>query len=559
MSDPTTTPVTGIDGRVPIYDKDGRWTTWSIHELWMGQQGYRKYVPNVKDHVVEPETYTTYIVDHVDPVTLIPTLREIKPAGVSFTFSEDEVLLGVGPTAPSESYRAYLDRSTTPYTMNIDRRCYVPGSAAKFARVFRGSYISGDDNVISKVFDANGQFVSDRVGLELAMLDSHQINQHTLKIVNTFHTTEGMLDGEVVTLVVYTEDGHVCYKRQLKVENTSFIPGVSTGQRYVAGISLESSYLVSAQDAQLEFPLNLPLSSLDLMAIVHYSDGSTMELPVSDPRVRVEGLDQYVSNIPGHRMDLVLFYQLAPGESTLNTADYVLGKVRKRFTLTTSATNYAHAVQLMGYPIWQSDVLGYRMQFWMFNLDRTFFQDVTQYVEWSERTGPFDPKGYGLLQQREVSIDLSKVSRSFKSRRHIQVMDIVLLAPPNQGAVGYTMAHVSDTSYPPYQGSLRIKPEATGELFRIDNGITDLQQWLSQVYYSTRPLADPTSETSAPRPTHVIVRQDGDTTTIPITLFNSLLTLGRRLTPYSTATLTFIKRTSSGDMYLGISAMLVNP
>lgn len=557
MSSVTTAPVTGTDGHVPIWVPDGRWQYYALSDLWMGREGKGKFVANVKDYAKDPDTNTTYIVDHVDPVTLIPTLRVIRPSGVTFTFEEDDILLGVGPTAPTESLRAYLDRSTMPYTMNIDRRCYVPGSTASYARVFRGPVAIENMTPISKVFNANGEFVSDRVGLEVALIDSHQVNQHTLKIVDTFRVTEGMVDGEVVTLVVYTQDGHVCYKRQLLVENTAFISGAADGRRYVSHISVDSSYLEQGQSDLLSFPLNLPLTSMDLMVNVHYSDGSKMQLPVSDARVEVHGLEQYVSAIPGQQIELVVFYRLADGEAALQTADYVLGKVRKRLTLTTSATNYSHAVQLMAYPIWQSEALGYRMQFWMFNLDRKFFQDVTPHVEWSTRTGAFDPKGYGILQTREVSVDLRAVSGSFKSRRHVQVMDIVLMNRPDQGTLPWTVAHISDQSYPAYQGSLRAVRAATGDLFRIDNGMTKLNDWLAQVYYVTRPLTDPTAELGAPKPTHMVIRQGNDVTTVPIGAFISDQTLGRRLADGQTVTITFIKRISSGDLYLAQAAMLV--
>ena len=66
--------ITGLDGVQPLYDREAPWKIWALFEIWMGGTGGHKFIPKVKDYVVDTDTNVWYIVDHLDPVTMIPTL-----------------------------------------------------------------------------------------------------------------------------------------------------------------------------------------------------------------------------------------------------------------------------------------------------------------------------------------------------------------------------------------------------------------------------------------------------------------------------------------------------
>jgi hypothetical protein len=187
----------GTDGIVPVYNPEGRWCYWSISEIWTGQQGANRYVPKVNDYVIDPATFTTWIVDHLDPITLIPTLRIIRPANMSFSFSETDVLFGVGPGTQSDTYRVYIDQSVTPHVLAVDNRLRIAGSMASYVKIFKGSDLSETGQVISKVYDSSGNYISQAVPLELVAIDNH-VN-YAIKTVKVCHTTEELMDGEIVT------------------------------------------------------------------------------------------------------------------------------------------------------------------------------------------------------------------------------------------------------------------------------------------------------------------------------------------------------------------------
>ena len=88
--------ITGTDGFVPVYEPDGRWTQWSLDQIYLGTVGENKYVPKVKDYVIDTETDERYKVVSLDESTMIPVLQRIKSV-VSEVFDDTDLLMGVGP------------------------------------------------------------------------------------------------------------------------------------------------------------------------------------------------------------------------------------------------------------------------------------------------------------------------------------------------------------------------------------------------------------------------------------------------------------------------------
>ena len=356
MSDVNIAGVSGsLDGIVPIYDAEAKWTIWNRDEIYTGERGERKFVPKVLDYVIEPPTFTTWIVDSLDPITLIPTLREIRPANMSFSLSETDILFGVGPGTQSDTYRVYHDTSTMPHILAVDARLRIAGTMSSYVKLFKGPDLGESGRVISKVYDSNGHFVSENIPLELAAIDSH--TNYSIKVVAVCHTTEDLVDGEIVTAVVYNDQGHVVSKRQLLVENTSFIRSVNVSTKYVTSIALECPFMSQTEEYTINFPLNIPLNALNLVGVVNYSDGSSIKLPVNGDKFKIFGLEQYLSSIVGQKLDLVLSYALSPDEIAYAGIQTDQHYVTEAYTLQTINPNNSYTVKLFGYPKWIDDQL----------------------------------------------------------------------------------------------------------------------------------------------------------------------------------------------------------
>ena len=61
--------VVGLDGKTPLYQPNNSWKIYSIDEIYLGKNGYNKFIPNVNDWVVEPKTGSIYVVVSLDNVT----------------------------------------------------------------------------------------------------------------------------------------------------------------------------------------------------------------------------------------------------------------------------------------------------------------------------------------------------------------------------------------------------------------------------------------------------------------------------------------------------------
>lgn len=552
----TVNNIVGSDGVVPIHNPEGRWCWWSIAEIYTGTVGQNKYIPKVHDYVMDPGTFTTYKVVSLDAVTLIPSLVEIRPANMSFSFTETDVLFGVGPGTQSDTYRVYVDRSVLPHVLAVDARLKVAGSMTSFAKIFKGALLGTQGWVISKIYDSNGQFVSENVPLELVAIDSH-VN-HAIKSVGVCHTTEELVDGEIVTAVFYSDQGHVVSKRQLLVENTAFIRQGASSSRYVSHISLHSAFLSPTLDKTIEFPLNVPVNALHLMGRVHYSNGQTLDLPVDGNKFKMFGLEQYISSIIGQKVPLVLSYALSADETSYAGVGSQGRYVTEAYDLVTVNPNNSYTVKLFGYPFWINSSTGYQMRWWLLNLDRNIFFEVTNHVSYSANTGPYDPKGYGYIQRKSISLNLRSVSGAFKAFIHAQAVEIVLNGEPTANHTAWTVSHESNVSRPMYGQDLFAKRVSTS-VVNLSSAITSYEEWKQRVYNATFPLINPNTEITPMAPTHFVVDNAGLTAEYPISNWNTNISIPGTVVPYQTLAVRFIKRTGSGDLQLAFSALMIKP
>ncbi len=549
--------VVGNDGVAPIYQPNGRWCWWSINEIYMGPNspGQNKYVPKVNDYVIDPSVYVVYVVEAVDPVALTSTLVEIMPPFIATEFTPPDVLFGVGPGTQSDTYRVYLDTSVTPYILAVDIRLRVAGTKASYCKIFLGSVVDNTGTVISMVYDNSGNFVSQNVPLELVGIDN--VTNYSIKTVSVCNTNLEIIDGEIVTAVIYDDQGNVVSKRQLLVENTSFIRSVNVSQKYVTGIALKSPFLSAIAPSTIDFPLNLPINALNLTGIVNYSDGSSLEMPVDGTKFSIIGLGQYVSTIVGQVLPLVLSYQLGPEEVAYGAVNLNTRYVTEPYNIQTIDADNSYSVKIYGYPEW-GGANGYSMRWYLFNLDRNIFFDVTPYVTFSQNTGTFNPTQYGYLQRKAVQLNLSQVSGTFNPYIATQLLDISLLEAPNGLTTPWTVSQVSGSDIPAYGNNLvaTITSSTGNTLVNISAGITDFNTWLQQVYNQTFPLLN-ANETTPPAPTHFALMYMGNEVIYPIANWNQSLAVSGAFTNYSNVYIRFINRTASGDQQLSIAGMLI--
>lgn len=562
MATATIPQVTGTDGVVPVYDPDGRWQQWALEQIYTGQQGADRYVPNVNDYVVEPTTGELYIVLSVPQTTLIAVLGPAPQIPVG-SFSTTDLLMGVGPGTQSDTYRVYLDQSVMPYRLSVDARLTVAGTMSSYAKIFQGAVLGTDGTVISAFYDQSGNLLGENVPLELVAMSAAGDTNISIKTVKPCYTRVALADGEIVTCVMYSADGGVVSKRQLLVENTAFIRSTDASEKYITSISLTSPFLSTSNPNLLQYPINVPKEGLNLMGVVHYSDGTTTELPVDGTKFALYGLDNYVATIVGQNFPLTLIYNLSPdeivyGATALGSAGAAF--ISASYKATTLNEDGAYTVKLFCAPQFIDSVNGWRLDWYLYNLDRSTAQLVTPYVRFASNSPAFLPLGYGVNQQLQVSINLQDVNPSFPDFNFTQTIGLVLKRDGTDQTGDNWSIQYNPGQTPAYGVGVHASTVFVNQnltQITIDLGQTDQDTWLDDLYYPSMPLTDPAQETVPPIPNMFALSFSTGDVEFPISQWSGQLAVSGSVPDGGTLIVKFFQRTPENDLQLACCPMPV--
>jgi hypothetical protein len=550
----STVGISGTDGAVPVYDPAGRWTIWALSEIYTGGPGQNRYVPKVKDWIVDTDTKVFYEVISIDVTTLIPRTQMITPLAQNQKLDNIDVILGVGPGGISDTFRAYVNKNVMPYTITLDARLHCYTEEAESFTIFMGTDVIGEAKPISQLYSPTNQLLGTAIPMVLAAVDG---NNRSIKAFPTCYTTEDLQDNTKLAVIVYSDSGHQVSKVEVLVENTQFVPTANSSVKYITNISLESPFISSADPNVLSFPVNITMNGLSLIGVVQYSDGSKLRYPVNNTKFSLRGLDNFVSTYAGQEFDLVLDYKLAPGEVVMGLQTSFSGSVTREYTGVTTNYEGMYSPKLYGYPVWQNSVLGYRLEWWLYDMERRMCQLVTPYVSVNANSRPFDPLGYGVKQTLGVSINLKDVNPSGLALIHVQTIDIVLRQPgtarTTNWAVGFTTNQdilFGENNF----AKLNIIDQNQVTL-DITCGETDVNVWLARMYSLTYPLTDQGQEVAPPAPTHFAIKTTSWEVAYPMSQWNKVLTLSHLINNNDTVFIKFFIRTVDTDVQLSIAGL----
>ena len=512
--------VRGTDGAIPKYDPEGLFKEWEWDEVYFGQEAAGKHAVKVKDKVYRVSENKTWIVTNLDLTTLIPTLAPLGEAEQTLT---SQVLIGDG--LQPVTFTLYYDNSKVPFTASIDSRHYINGSANTYARIFKGTNIGPSGRVISAVFNGSN-YVDDKIPLELIVYDDH--TNLARKSVPSFSTTEILADGEVCTVVIYNSQNVVTHKKTLVVEKTSFIRPVNEQQKYIVGITLKSSFLNSNDPYVIDYPLNVPIGSLNVKGIVHYSNGSSIELDIDDVKFRLEGLEAFVATRPGQRIPLMLVYNLEPNEAVYGAVSADGKKITEPYFIVTTFENGAFSPVLFGYPLWDKIQAKYNMRWWLMDLSRSVLFDATSQVIYNASSDIFDGNNYNSIQKLSIRVNLSNVSAALPDWLHTQTLYVKLNNPniTNKLIPSFEVSQENvDGSF--YGSSLTARTTVVDQnnyQVSIQNNRLTLDSWINDLYFKTNPVYSLYKESKAPTPNQFSIINDlNNIQTFPITSWNQTL------------------------------------
>lgn len=551
-------PPTGSDGYPPIYDPDSRFAIWALQEVYIGKEGMRRYVPKVNDYVVNYETDEWYRVSHLDLTTMLSTLEPIIRIGEG-SFTPADLLLGVGPGTQADTYRIYINSNTKPALLTIDQRLTITGTESVSAQIFVGSDLTGSSELLGVMYDANGNLLGSNIPLELVKMNA--LINYTEKSVPSCYATRDCLDGEVATVVFYSASGRVTSKRQLLVENTAFIRGPDMAQKYIIGIELQSPFMSQGNPDLMQYPLNVPLNGMNLFGVVHYSDGSSMRRPVDGTKFELYGMEKFVATVIGQQFPLVLKYNLSPGEVNYTPGTTDPSFVPKNYSAITVKAEGAYTVKLFGYPVWVDQANGYRLEWYLYNLDRRVYSRCTSNVRLSKNGPAWNPLGYGTNQALRVEVNLRDVNGIYKDYLHAQTVTFTLVRPAVDTEGTNWMVGFDPGQNPAFGVNTVARTTFVNSNFtrlRLDAGTNVFDTWLSRMYRDIRPLVDGSKEVEAPVPTIMVLMVGNSQIEVPMSQWNSEIIVNQTIPDASTLFVRFIKRTAENDIELGIAGYPVH-
>lgn len=514
------------------------------------------WVPNPDDKILDwDQGY--FRVKEVDYTTGYSVLVPWSPPQSS-SGDADEKLVGVGPGYSSESFRMFLDISVTPHQLTPDFRLHSYGSQAQYYKVFLGSDISERfGKVISAMYDPSGNFLGDTVPLELVNPNDPTSVEKTPA---PGFTSERLKNGELVTVVFYGSDGTQLSQAQLLVVNSKTVRRADASKRYVEGIRLESPFISSADPSVVEFPINVTVESLPLTAVTHYSDGTTQRSSIDGAQFELFGLRNYIATEVGQQFPMVLNYRLAADEVSFNMVPSINRTLSKDYIARTVTADGAYEVKIFGYPVWVNAQQGYRMEYWLYNLDRRDYYNVTPFVEAATNSPAFNPKAYGIVQTYTIALDLNKVDGRFAPYRAVQVMRVALLNSGDNQPANWELLF-TPTQVTGYGRGLAANLQyvsVNNWRLNLGHGNTNIETWLNQLYYSAEPLFNVEYEEEPPRPTHFILQFLHNSYEFPIGDWNQNLMVNNDLQHGELVYLRWISRNAVTDLHLATTALAVN-
>lgn len=557
-----TVTVTGTDNVSPIVDQTARRQFYDIGDVYLGGVGNNKYVVKVHDWVMDPTTGVDYTVTEVSDM-LVPTLTPVKNPISDGSLDVADVLIGNGPGKPPETMRLYIDKSVKPYRLTVDQRTSIPGTEARTCVMYRGTVLGGVGDVpVSQVYDSSNNLIGNVVTLQLAAV--REMTNYAVRTVPTCYSVSELEDNEIVTVVFYGPNGAFVSKQQLLVENTAFIPKPESALKYITTITLESPFLSDADPMLLQIPLSTTLGSTNLFGVVHYSNGDSLRLPVDGVKFQLMGLDGYLATQISERIPLILQYNLSSDESASGAT--IIGErsfVQQNYQLQTIQADGKYALKLYGYPVWVDSVTGYTLRWWLMDLARSFYQEVTPYVTYDDNSAGFKGTAYGVVQQMQVSIDMSRVNGAYGKYVHAQTIDFMLNREGSDHAGTVWTVGFELSQSPRYGRDNKCVMEFVNQNLKrlnISQGLTNATQagfttWLDRMYYQTKPLFDPVSEIAPPAPNMFALLVNGERYDYLINQWDQMLQVTDMISDSSTVYVLFFKRTPNADLYLSVAAL----
>lgn len=499
-----------------VYKRDPQrgWRTWHMEEIYVGNpplDGKPLYVPNVKD-VVFDGVDTYYRVDAIDSVTSIPTLTMFDPSArfCHRDVDPDSLHEGLKMFQPHIATRIFVDNATTPATLTPASHYKVHGCEFTSMKFFKGTDTSENGTVVSQVINSNGAVVSEEVDLQPIIAGNNAIKRPV-----KCNTTQTLVDGEIVTGVVYTTMGTPAAEHSFIVRNAAMIAGPEASNVYIEDIELISSLIDDNDPLLLNNQLGVPFNTAAMNCRIHYSDGGFKDVAIDGAKAKLHQLSNFNTNLLGPETRVVLSYYPGSQEQSINLTG-TTPSINKTYRLRNLTQDENHGFKLYVVPYWTGTeyVLNVRLT----DVDYAIDMDVTAHTTIKQANNwDFNSIGFGLTQSLVLTVALDDVlPGAYQGYVHTQTLKLTLAEPNSTDQDNWVIDYLADGHSVFGVGTYALYSTTTNKAFSIACGQVGEYEWLSHLYYSIDPIFDNALAGEPPKPTHFRLEHGGEAGTLPI-------------------------------------------
>lgn len=510
MSDSINHPnVIGNDGVRPAWHPDGGWRILALHQTWLGENGgidiggqiVPLYVARVNDYLENVFTHETFQVKSLDE-RFVPTYEPIVRNANSL--SQKDMLTALGTSFGVSDHKITIDTSVYPHRLDVSPFLHILSVEARYAKIVQGS-IRGDHRVVGFLQSPSGALVDDKIPLDLVKEVSGGVTNYQVKTVQVCYTNIKVKNGDTLGVALYSAAGNFLSETQLVVVDSGFMRDGTAPQDFIDSVYIESPYLSPDNPFELQLPLNWNNSSLNMVGVVSYQSGKKVRLPIDNNKFKLEGMNQLLSSIPGQRCDMTLRYALDRSENTLCQMSAFSNSIPRPYRCIVTKANNSYSVKLYIFPVWDKVTSSYRLKYYIFNLERNLFTEVTSSVRHVTGTPMFDGNLTGATQRLQVSLNLRDVVGTFKPFVHTQAFEVSLYGTPDEFEAPWTVRQ-TNLDPKPFGTGLFAKRSFDTTTLNISCGIKDFDEWKRRLIKESYPLlSDPRDVDSYPEPTHFTI------------------------------------------------------
>lgn len=261
--------------------------------------GDKNQIVKVNDAVIDWNEGILRVVS-VSMLDYIPVLEPWDPTeNVDIDNNDASLITGLSGYQPSIISRAFYFVQTSVKKLVVDASYRVFGTDPTKYKIFLGTDTTNTGTILSDV-DGNN-------------LTSLPGTSNTQKIVPVTNINLILTEGQVVTVVIYTNSGTRVGEKTFIVKASAAMAPLNSSLKVISDVSLYGCPWIGVNPDLLEIPANYGMQIGTNQAIVNYVGGPPASIvPIDGTQCILLGMDNFNNNLAGITSYLTLVYNPDP-------------------------------------------------------------------------------------------------------------------------------------------------------------------------------------------------------------------------------------------------------